>query len=125
MDAAVMGSRPLPHDALVKVLVRLPYKTLACFRVVCKEWNALITSKSFYLQILSVENAQQKPFLLRILHPDFSQVMAYNPTRMEWRSLSLAFLEPIFKSQRLVATGGGLLCFYGSQRWCRGGGFFC
>ncbi|CAM6012856.1 unnamed protein product [Sphagnum balticum] len=114
MAAAVMGSRPLPHDALVKVLVRLPYKTLACFRVVCKEWNALITSKSFYLQILSVENAQQKPFLLRILPHDFSQVMAYNPTRMEWRSLCLAFLEPIFKSQRLVATGGGLLCFYGT-----------
>ncbi|GJN08245.1 hypothetical protein PR202_ga26145 [Eleusine coracana subsp. coracana] len=47
--AAAAMALPLPDDALVKVLARLPVRSLAASRCVCKAWRALVDARELLL----------------------------------------------------------------------------
>ncbi|GMI79459.1 CONSTITUTIVE EXPRESSER OF PR GENES 1, CONSTITUTIVE EXPRESSER OF PR GENES 30 [Hibiscus trionum] len=54
----------MPLEAILKILNRLPVKSLLRFRSVCKSWNSLISHPSFISSHLQASLSNNTPFLL-------------------------------------------------------------
>jgi hypothetical protein len=59
-----LGLRYITHDLIPNILIRLPPRSVACFRSVCKDWLAAISDSQFVDAHLKA--AKQRPSLLML-----------------------------------------------------------
>ncbi|XP_058759164.1 F-box/kelch-repeat protein At3g06240-like [Vicia villosa] len=94
----------LPHELIIHILLRLPVKSLACFKCVCKSWLSLISDPSFanlHFELTAVTHDRRIMFISTIFHEsrsiDFETSLNHFST-----SLSLDFLRPHFRSDFII-----------------------
>lgn len=104
----------LPTDAVERVMLWLPIRSLMRVRSVCKGWNSVILSKGFTDLYLQVPN--QNPWLLIFPKNDASIGLAYDSSSGSWFELPFSFLP--FES-RVVATGAGMVCLVPKATHCK------
>ncbi|XP_045803588.1 F-box only protein 6-like isoform X1 [Trifolium pratense] len=97
--------KSFPEDLFEHVLARLPIATIIRFRVVCQQWNNLITSQGFS-QHSCVQVSQAIPWFY-ITFEDNYRVM-YDPFEERWYYDPNIFGIPILP----VSSAGGLVCFF-------------
>lgn len=72
----MVGTRHLPEDLLVEVLLRLPVESLVRFKCVCKHWYALITSPSFVEMHFQHEHNHARLLICNLTISDKSKFIA-------------------------------------------------
>ncbi|KAL3695299.1 hypothetical protein R1sor_009375 [Riccia sorocarpa] len=99
--------RYLPEELLERVFGKLPFSSVVRLRRVCKRWNHVILSG----EIPYLENPSPKCLPVHFGKHGF---MIYNSIIKDWEEHSLSFLSSsvLTRGLSLIATAGGLLCFY-------------
>lgn len=104
--------KDLPEDLWEAVMAKLPIPTFLQFRLVCRKWYSLPSSRSFAQ--LCAEVSQPKPWFYAVIYHtvpsnivDFGVI--YDPSDKKWRHPPLPSLPPrVFLTP--IASAGGLVC---------------
>lgn len=87
----------LPDDLKENALAWLPAKSIGRYSVMCKEWNALLSSTKFITNDWAAAPPNNKPWLV-LQYPGIpSTCMAYCFYTNTWKRFSLAFLEEKYR----------------------------
>ncbi|XP_030967185.1 F-box protein CPR1-like [Quercus lobata] len=109
----------LPHDIVLKILTRLPAKSVIRFRCVCKPWDSSITTPYFISTHLNNfahdnDNDNGDGYIIHMpWHTNSSNravcTVAFDRTFDRISEIEVPFNFP-FKSIRIVGSCNGLLC---------------
>lgn len=72
------GSRPLPEDLLVEILLRLPVESLLRFKCVCKHWYALIRNPSFIEKHFHYKNNRARLLICNLIISNLSKSVTFS-----------------------------------------------
>lgn len=100
--------KDFPEDLLEAVIARLPVATFFRFRSVCRRWNSLLTSQSFFQHYSQVPQAS--PWFYTITHENVNSGAIYDPSLKKWHHPAMSML-PAKMIVLPVASAGGLVCF--------------
>lgn len=112
--SVVIGSdlkmfRSLPEDVLERVFSFLPVLNVFRYRLVCRHWNALLTSHQF---LRTHDGRDHQETWIAVFDGlgflDERSLLLYDTNFRRWRRISLSFLPSQFDIA--VAAAGGLLC---------------
>jgi hypothetical protein len=53
----------LPHELIIQILLRLPVKSLLCFKSVCKSWFTIISDPNFAISNFQIAATQSRRIL--------------------------------------------------------------
>lgn len=100
--------KDFPEDLFDAVIARLPIATIFRFRLVCRRWNSLLTSKNFSQQCAEVP--QPQPWFYTITPENLNSGAMYDPVSKKWHHTSIPAM-PTKETVLPVASAGGLVCF--------------
>ncbi|CAM6081793.1 unnamed protein product [Calypogeia fissa] len=121
-DATLCSSiwSKLPDEMVELVLKQLPFSSLIQFRVICKQWNSVITSSEFSRACRKQIAPKCVPILVAndLMESSKWSFNPYNSTSNSWLTYSLSFLHDVCDSRPLylTASSGGLMCFETEDR---------
>lgn len=105
----------LPDEIVELVLKRLPFSSLIQFRVICKQWNSVITSSEFARTCQKQISPKCVPVLVAndLMESNKWSINPYDSESNLWLTYSLSFLHDACENGPLylTASSGGLMCF--------------
>jgi hypothetical protein len=100
--------KKIPEDLLQEVLARLPFTIILRFRTVCRQWNNLLSSISFFQHCTQVPQAHEHPWFYITFGNNNYEAM-YDPLMKRWYC-SIAKLPKLPICGLPVSSVGGLVC---------------
>jgi hypothetical protein len=114
-ETSSFPSKDLPHDVVLKILTRLPVKSLIRFRCVCKAWYFSISNSNFISNHLNQAKSYNNNYLLYMKinvdhkqYPEYLLCTAICNSDATLSSIS-RFVIP-FITFRIVGYCNGLIC---------------
>ncbi|KAG6553842.1 hypothetical protein Mapa_004759 [Marchantia paleacea] len=98
----------LPDHLLDSILARLPIQSFFRFRLVCKNWNTHMFSRSF-LEAYA-DTPSQGPWFFFFTHDERNHVSTYDSSLNKWHRIPLS--PPHSNTNSFSAADGGLVCYF-------------
>ena len=102
MEPEIWGK--FPEDLFEFVLARLPIAIIFRFRIVCRQWNNLLTTQRFYQHFDQV--SQENPWFCTT-YGNNKYGAIYDPFMKRWHCSTVTEEVPVLP----VSSAGGLVCF--------------
>ncbi|XP_074302805.1 F-box/kelch-repeat protein At3g23880-like [Silene latifolia] len=110
-----MAAYQIPSDMIDEILVRLPVKTLLCFKSVCKDWYTLINSSLFTQLHLNKSLVFNSRHNRTLVYTETDSLCVVDGIYQPLKTVKVYWPKDIIRNRedlRAVGSCNGLVCLY-------------